>query len=182
VLILRDVVGWPADRAAAALDTSVPSANSALQRARRTLRDLLGPTRADWPAAAPATDDERALVRRYVDAVERADDQAIAAVLAADAVVSHQPGAGGNDTTEPGWYGGRSTIVEAWAPALHGPTAVAIRMVPVAANRQPAVVSYARIPGTDDHVPFALSLLRIEHGEVVEVTNFRPENLGAFVP
>ncbi|HEV7758190.1 MAG TPA: RNA polymerase subunit sigma-70 [Acidimicrobiales bacterium] len=181
-LVLRDVVGWSAERSATALDTTVASANSALQRARATLRRQLGDRRSEWTAAAghEATAAERELVRRYIDAIESADDAAIGAVLADDAVVSHQPGAGGNETHAAAAYSGRATIIEAWAPALHSPVPLEMRMVAVAANRQPAVVSYVRLPGTTGHRAFALSLLRLDGGRVVEVANFVPEGLAAY--
>lgn len=181
-LVLRDVLGWPADRCAEALETSVPAVNSALQRGRATLRDLLGGGRDRWPGGrtAAATADERALVRRYVDAIERADDRAIAALLRGDVVVGHQPGAGGNESTEPGWYAGRDEVVAAWAPVLHGDHPFDLRLVEAWANRQPAVASYIRLPGTDEHRAFGLSVLRIEDGRVAEVTNLTADQLPAF--
>ncbi|GAB3434640.1 sigma-70 family RNA polymerase sigma factor family protein [Flindersiella endophytica] len=63
VLILRDVLGWSAKETAAWLRCSVPSANSLLQRARRTMRDQLASGAADQPGPSPQ---ERALVRSYL--------------------------------------------------------------------------------------------------------------------
>jgi RNA polymerase sigma-70 factor (ECF subfamily) len=119
-------------------------------------------------------------VRRYIAAIEAGDDAAIAELLRADAVVSHQPGAGSAAATT-GWYGGRETIVEAWAPALHHPVPLALRLFEVWVNRQPAIASYARLPGTHAHRPFGLAVLRIDGGEVAEVVNLAADqfpNLG----
>jgi RNA polymerase sigma-70 factor (ECF subfamily) len=184
-LVLRDVLGWPADRCATALDSSVTAVNSALQRARARLRALLGSDRDDWRAVRTASDtaagiEERALVRRYIDAIERADDAAIAALLRPDVVVGHQPGAGGHESTEPGWYAGRDEVIAAWAPALHSARPLEMRMVEVWANRRPAVASYVRLPGTDEHRPFGLALLRLEDGLVAEVTNLTTDQFRAF--
>jgi RNA polymerase sigma-70 factor (ECF subfamily) len=87
VLILRDVLGWTAPEVAALLDTTVAAANSALQRARATVdADLTIAPRAT--AAGPA---DRALLRRYVDAWERADVDGIVALLREDAVLRMPP-------------------------------------------------------------------------------------------
>jgi RNA polymerase sigma-70 factor (ECF subfamily) len=79
VLILRDVLGWSAKDTAALLEVSVGSVNSALQRARATLRDRLGERRAEWARPSEPREEERELLRRYVDAHERADVDALAA-------------------------------------------------------------------------------------------------------
>jgi RNA polymerase sigma-70 factor (ECF subfamily) len=179
-VVLRDVVGWPADRCAEALGTTVPAVNSALQRARSTLRTQLGDSRDDWRASPTVTVEERALVRRYIDAIESSDDAAIAALLDEDVVVAHQPGAGGHDGAEPAWYQGRSTVIEAWAPALHSPQPLDMRMVEARANRQPAVASYIRVPGRAEHRAFALSLLGTRGGRVTEIANLLPDQLPSF--
>src|SRR4051812_29647782 len=85
VLILRDVLGWSANDAAALLDNTVVSVNSALQRARATLRGQLPERRTEWVRSSPASEPERDLLRRYVDAHERADADALAALLRDDA-------------------------------------------------------------------------------------------------
>jgi RNA polymerase sigma-70 factor, ECF subfamily len=48
VLILHDVLGWSARDAASMLETSVASANGALQRPRAALRDRLRKRRTEW--------------------------------------------------------------------------------------------------------------------------------------
>ena len=84
VLIVRDVLGWSAKETASLLDTSVASVESALQRARATLRKHLPASRLEWKPATDPTERERALLRRYLDAVVRTDADAVAATLRED--------------------------------------------------------------------------------------------------
>jgi RNA polymerase sigma-70 factor (ECF subfamily) len=87
VLILRDVLGWTAPEVARLLETTVAAANSALQRARATIdADLTIAPRVT--AAGPG---DRALLRRYVDAWERGDIDAIVALLREDADLRMPP-------------------------------------------------------------------------------------------
>ena len=97
VLILRDVLGWTGPEVADLLDTTVAAANSALQRARTTIEHevpVLSP-------AAPASA-EHELVHRYADAWERADVEALVALLHEDAVLRMPPG--------PSVFGGAAAI------------------------------------------------------------------------
>ena len=84
VLGLCDVLGLPAKEAAALLEASVPSVNSALQRARCSLRHHLPEQRLEWTRHSDASEDERALLERYLGAIERADAEAFVAEALSD--------------------------------------------------------------------------------------------------
>jgi RNA polymerase sigma-70 factor (ECF subfamily) len=83
VLLLREMLHWRATEVAELLDSSVASVNSALQRARATLRDVrVTPT----AASADEVDDEtRVRLGRYVRALESSDMEALTALLADEA-------------------------------------------------------------------------------------------------
>src|SRR5579862_1384733 len=101
VLILRDLLGWSAPETATTLGVTLVAANSALQRARETLKLHLPERRLDWERQAPATA-ERELLDRYMDAWHRADVDDLVALLREDARLSMPP------TTA--WYDGREAI------------------------------------------------------------------------
>jgi uncharacterized protein YndB with AHSA1/START domain len=160
---------------------SVAAVNSSLQRARPELRRRLPPRRQDWAPAADPTAAERAVLQRFMDAIGRADDAAVAALLAEDARCGQQPRAGGHTGSEPVWYSGRDTLVAAWAPILHGPQAAEFRFVLTTANRQPAAAQYIRPRGSDGEFrAFALTVARIDNGVVAELSVFAPEVLPSF--
>jgi RNA polymerase sigma-70 factor (ECF subfamily) len=81
VLTLRDVFGWSAKDTAELLDRSVVSVNSALQRARATLRDHLVEHGLEWAPRPDPTAEERALLRRYLEAVESVRPDTVAATV-----------------------------------------------------------------------------------------------------
>jgi RNA polymerase sigma-70 factor (ECF subfamily) len=172
VLMLRDVLGWPAAEAAELLESSVASVNSALQRARATLREHLPERRAEWTSAAPS-EEERTVLQRFVEACEDADLDALGALLREDAIFTMPP--------ELGWYQGRDTIMAAWGPAMVGPEALGeFRLVPVTANRQPAAANYLRKSGEREFRALSLDVLRIVDGEIAEVTTFGPDKFKLF--
>jgi RNA polymerase sigma-70 factor (ECF subfamily) len=169
-LILRDAAGFSARETARLLGTSVPAVNSALQRARERLRDRLPSRRVEWAPSDDPTADERAVARRYLEALERRDFAALAELVRADARFSFPP--------RPVWYDGLDAFRRASdkhaAPGEH-------LFVPAAANLQPAFAIYLRGPGERRYRPLALAVLRVEEGRVVEVVHWdRPELFEAF--
>ncbi|MQA74221.1 MAG: sigma-70 family RNA polymerase sigma factor [Solirubrobacterales bacterium] len=172
VLILRDVLGWSAKDTAALLEASVGAVNSALQRARGTLRDRLGERRTEWAPSSQPSKEERELLRRYVDAHERADADGLAALLLEDARLTMPP--------HPTWYAGREAILIAMRQGFD-PEFGRLRTLVAAANSQPATAHYLRRPGESEYRPLALDVLRIEAGRVAEITSFVfPALFGAF--
>jgi RNA polymerase sigma-70 factor (ECF subfamily) len=161
-----DVLGWRPGEIATALQGSVASVNSALQRARATLREHLPERRADWVPAAP-TAEERAVLRRYMDAVERGDVDAVAALLAEDVRTAMPPW--------PLWFQGRETVAAALAASWDpdSPDYVGwFRTLPTRANGHPAMASYTRGHADTVHRPFAISVFVISDGLVVEAAAF----------
>jgi RNA polymerase sigma-70 factor (ECF subfamily) len=171
VLILRDVLGWSTPDTAAGLGLTVAAVKSSLQRARPTLRAHLPAERHAWAPATDPTETERALLRRFIDASERSDIPALTAMLRDDAWQTMPP--------YPDWFGGRDAMITMWAAAMTGPTAQGEwRLLPAAANRQPAAANYLRAPGDDRFRASNLDVLRIEDGLIAEITTFDP---GVFV-
>jgi RNA polymerase sigma-70 factor, ECF subfamily len=168
-LILRDVAGFSARDTAKLLATSVAAVNSGLQRARDRLRERLPSRRDEWPRSdAPA--EQLEVARRYVEAIERRDFTALAALVGEDTRFSFPP--------RPLWYDGldafRRGSEKHAAPGEH-------LFVPAQANLQPAVAIYLRSPGQAPYRPLALEALRVEDGRVVEVVDWsRPDLFEAF--
>jgi RNA polymerase sigma-70 factor, ECF subfamily len=134
-LILRDVLGWNAAEVAALLQISVPAVNSALQRARVTL----SATRpAESVAAQPRLDDhQRQVLDRFIDAWQRCDIEALAALLREDVVLSMPP--------ELATITGRAQVGRFFATVPADGRLDTIRLVRTAANGHPALAAY--LPG-----------------------------------
>jgi RNA polymerase sigma-70 factor, ECF subfamily len=168
VLILREVLDFPATETAALLDTTVQSVNSALQRARATLQKFQ-PT--DGSTARRATSDtERALVARYMHAHEHADPAAVVALLREDARLTISPAGmcwDGRDAITPDFITGMNALGE-------------FRCVELRANHQPAVANYLRRWGENDYRAFTIVVLGIDSdGALVDMTTFATPTLFA---
>jgi RNA polymerase sigma-70 factor (TIGR02960 family) len=172
VLILRDVLDWSAAEAAALLDTSVAAANSALQRARATLREQLPQRPADRSAPAELSADEHALLQGFIDTHERGDAAAAAALLREDVRITMPP--------HPLCYQGLDAIAPLLDRAFGPPTMGDWRLVPTRANRQPAAASYLRRPGDTVYRAFKIDVLRVRDGAIAEITTFSSDLFAAF--
>ncbi|MCI3269586.1 sigma-70 family RNA polymerase sigma factor [Streptomyces cylindrosporus] len=169
VLILRDVLGLSAAETADALGLTVASANSALQRARPTLRDHLPGQRADWSAGEP-TQAQRAVLQGYMTAAERLDFDAMTELLGKDVRLTMPP--------NPFWFTGRDALVEFLRPTLDPASPMFFghwRHLPARANGQLAAGGYVRRPGTNVYRAQVLDVLRFDADDrIVEITSFEP--------
>jgi RNA polymerase sigma-70 factor (ECF subfamily) len=162
VLILRDVVGWPAKDVAELLGDSVNSVNSALQRARAGLREHLPTERQDWTDGDEGVE-ARELVRRFTDATVATDLDRITSMLRDDVRSAMPP--------TPGVRLGRDAVLADWVAdgftSLEG-----LRGVPTAVNRQPAVAFYLWNEHESAYTALTLDVLRIVGGAITDVTIF----------
>jgi RNA polymerase sigma-70 factor (TIGR02960 family) len=163
ILLIRDVLGWPAAETAALLDTSVAAANSALQRARTVMRDRLPAERSDWPARQP-TPAERTLLDQFIAAHETLDAAVMAQIASADIRVTMPP--------YPHYYQGISSMLELLGRA--GGMGQ-WQLIPTSANRMPAAASYLRKPDDSLFRAFKLDVLRIAGHQIAEITTFGPQ-------
>jgi RNA polymerase sigma-70 factor, ECF subfamily len=158
VLILCEVLRWKAAEVAELLETSVASVNSALQRARATLEA------SEINPSEPALDEpNRELLARYVEAFERYDMEALTSLIHEDATQSMPP----FDL----WLSGRDDIFTWWL----GPGAGCrgSRVIPtVTANGSPAFGQYKPGETGEGYDPWALQVLEISDGRIVELTFF----------
>jgi RNA polymerase sigma-70 factor (TIGR02960 family) len=138
VLVLRDVLGYPASEVAAMLDTSVDSVTSALKRARATLQRRMPRSEPPPPSGSPA---EAALAAQFTDAYESADLGALIALLTDDVFISMPP--------MPFEYEGREPAARFFGAIFDAGRR--FDLVPTWANGQPAFGAYLRDAGGARH-------------------------------
>jgi RNA polymerase sigma-70 factor, ECF subfamily len=156
-LLLSEVLGFSAVEIAETLETTVAAVNSALQRARATV----GAPRFEGPPAG-LTSEEEALLARYLDAFERYDVDALTATLRDDVRFSMPPYAL--------WLRGPEAV-RAWLLG-RGAGCRGSRILPTAANGQPAFGQYRPGGEGQPHRPWALAVLEIEGGKITSWTSF----------
>lgn len=158
VLLLRDVLGMPAEDTAQALGMSVSAANSTLHRARTALRERVGGDESAVAVNATSEENEE-LLRRYLSAWESLDLSAFVALLHDEVVASMPP--------SPTWLKGKSTVAAfAGARPFAILRAKAHQLVPARANGQPAFAFYV------DGRIHALHVIRFKDGRVAEFHHF----------
>jgi RNA polymerase sigma-70 factor, ECF subfamily len=162
-LILREVLGFSAQETADALETSVASVNSALQRARKAIEERV-PEQSQQTTLRQLGDERlQEIVERYVDAWERNDVDTVMEMLAEDATFTMPPLAS--------WFDGEESIrifLAGWP--LSG--AWRWRPIPTRANGQPALAFYAWDENEQAYLPFALNVLSFRGERISDVNAF----------
>jgi ketosteroid isomerase-like protein len=138
----------------------------------RTRRSSPPERRLEWAPGADASEEEEALLARYLNATEEADAEAFVEMMREDARFSMPP--------EPGLWVGRRTIVDAWSEGFDTDSFGRMRGVVTRANMQPAVACYLKRPGETTYRPMALDVIRIEEGRIAEIVTFPPQVFPAF--
>lgn len=160
VLLLRDVMGWNAEEAAEILDMTTAAVNSALQRARETLKQ----SAERKPTPNRLNEQLASLLSRYVAAWEAADSAALVDLLREDVALTMPP--------LPVWFGGRADIqlfLDSYLFKSYHPFRV--KLVPMQANGSPAFAVY-QMDEENVYRAAALHILTIENGQISEINDY----------
>ncbi len=168
-LLLRDVLGWSASEIADLLATTPAAVNGMLQRARSTLERQRASGRLRRRAASE--DAELRLLRRFVDAWNAVDIDGLVSLLAEDALLTMPPA--------PLVYRGRAAIGEFFATVPAGGELHRIRLLPVRANRCPALAAYVANADDDAYGAYGIMVFQCVEEAIVEITGFAEARLFA---
>jgi RNA polymerase sigma-70 factor (ECF subfamily) len=163
VLILREVLGFSAQEVAEMLETTVASVKSALQRARRTVRERTPEESQQATLRALGDGAVREVAERYMDAFERKDVDALVAMLTEDATLAMPP--------TPTWYSGLQAVA---AGCVAGPMAGGMRWrhISTRANGQLALGCYLWDERTGRYAAHSLDVLTLRGDRIAAVTAF----------
>ena len=164
MLIMRDVLEWPAAEVADLLGTTSTAVHSGLRRARAELARALPDQDA---LAEPDAPEQRAALDKFIAAITAADAGAMAELLRADVVLEMPPLAT--------WFAGESVVTRFVATHLFT-TPGALRLVPVSANGQPAVAVYQRAADGTFHA-HAIQVLTITAAGIARIVAFSDTSL-----
>ena len=159
-LLLCDVLGWSSAEAAEILDISTAAVNSALQRARETMKQPL--ERKTRPSRL--NEQLSALLTRYVAAWEAADASALVAVLREDVALTMPP--------LPVWFGGRVDVKMFLDGFLFkDPEKMRLKLMPAQLNGSPSFAVY-QLDESGVYRASVLHILTIENGEIAEINDY----------
>ena len=166
-LVLRDVLGYPAEEVAAMLGTSPAAVKGILQRARAAMDRHRG----DFGLAGPrpSSDQERAVARRFADAYVSGDIDGVIALLTDDAWLTMPPA--------PHEYRGLIAIRSFLQPSFAFRGNRLVHLVPASANTQPAMASYIGDPGRAALLPGGLFVLTVAGERIRALTRFHVDEL-----
>ena len=159
VLVLRDVLAFPASEVAVMLGTTTPSVKSSLQRARARLREL---ALDDGDISEPTAPRARALLDQYIAAFENADAATLERLLTEDVTLEATP--------LRTWFAGRKTCIPFLRDHLLGSPGD-WRMLPTSANGQPAAVAYIR-DQQGNHQPYGICVLTVGDAGIRRISSF----------
>jgi len=169
VLILRDVLGFPADEVADLLDSTVEAVKSALKRARASLRHRLPPTGDREPPPVSDSPAEETIVAKFVRAWQSADLDALVTLLTDDVFMSMPP--------MPFEYQGRDVVARFCASIFRAGRR--FDLIPTRANGQPAFGAYLRSPTGIRHGT-GLYVLTLTGDRISAMTRFENSVLPSF--
>ena len=159
VILLCDVMGWSSNEAAEILDMTTAAVNSALQRARETLKHS-----AHKSTPVHLNENLSALLARYVAAWETADSAALIAVLREDVALTMPP--------LPVWFGGHADV-KAFLDGFLFQSAdpFKVKLEAVRFNGSPAFATY-QMDESGVYRTAALQILTIEDGLITEINDY----------
>ncbi len=167
VLVLRDVLGYSGEETADLLGTSTTSVYSSLQRAHRSVSERV-PEQSQQAVLRAIDDDELAtLIKRYVQAWDDGDVNALVELLTVDTTFSMPP--------MPEWYAGRDDVIEFLLRRPFGAQR-RWRVIPTRANGQLAFGHYLWDDPQQAFLAHSVNLVELAGTRITnQVTFFRPD-------
>jgi RNA polymerase sigma-70 factor (ECF subfamily) len=172
VLILRDVLDWPAAEVASLLEVSVPAVKSALHRARATLGSQYAARPMETLGLHGLDKDRQSQLERYARAWEQADANALAALLKADATFSMPP--------NPAWARGPADIHALVDRVIFGGQAGRWRLVPTHASGEVGFGLYRLDEADGLHHAYGIQVVSFEGEAIAAINTFRTPRLARY--
>jgi RNA polymerase sigma-70 factor, ECF subfamily len=167
MLILRDVLEWPAADVAELLGTTTTAVNSGLRRARAQLAQAMP---AEAELAEPTDPELRAVLDRFSAAFENADIALLAELLRKDAVLEMPP--------MRSWFAGREAVTRFFGGISQFAGPGGFRLTRTAANGQPTFAVYVRGADGAFHL-HGLTVLSVTKTGIARIVSFLDADLAA---